>query len=168
MKLDNDLQKNIFISDLLWKFLIRLFIFNIILQQICSQTKSTIFSTKSVINTQLMHIFLVDDAARAAAEKQAESEAEKAAQQQQKRGIFEGMRLPNIIQRRLRRNNDIELGNGPNTRAGLASMETLDDSQKDIDKGSDVTDKAANGKEDDLETVKLDNSEVCYEKNITI
>lgn len=71
------------------------------------------------------------------------------------------MRLPNIIQKRLRRNNDIELGNGPNTRAGLASMETLDDSQKDIDKGSDVLDKAAtNGKEDDLETVKLDNSEV--------
>lgn len=43
-------------------------------------------------------------------------------------------------------------------------METLDDSQKDNEKGSDVVDKAINGKEDDLETVKLDNSEVTLIK----
>lgn len=57
-------------------------------------------------------------------------------------------------------NDDIELGNGPNNKANLASMETLDDSLKD------VTDSAIgaeiNGKkgDDGLENVKLDNGEV--------
>lgn len=54
---------------------------------------------------------------------------------------------------------DLELGNGPNNKAGLASMETLDDSLKDTDNGGkDVTDKVAIN-EDDLETVKLTDDE---------
>lgn len=66
--------------------------------------------------------------------------------------------LPNIIPKRLRSNNqqteDLELGNGPNNKAGLASMETLDDSIKDNDTNKDVTDKAALP-DDALETVKV-------------
>lgn len=66
--------------------------------------------------------------------------------------------MPNIIPKRLRSNNqqteDLELGNGPNNKAGLASMETLDDSIKDNDTNKDVTDKAALPDEG-LETVKV-------------
>lgn len=63
-------------------------------------------------------------------------------------------------------NDDIELGNGPNNKANLASMETLDDSLKDVDT-KDTPDSAigaeidGKGKGDDgLENVKLDNGEV--------
>lgn len=70
-------------------------------------------------------------------------------------------KLPNIIPKRLRSNNqqteDLELGNGPNNKAGLASMETLDDSIKDNDTNKDVTDKAALN-EEGLETVKVSKS----------
>lgn len=66
--------------------------------------------------------------------------------------------LPNLIPKRLRSNNqqteDLELGNGPNNKAGLASMETLDDSIKDNDTNKDVTDKAVLPDEG-LETVKV-------------
>lgn len=66
--------------------------------------------------------------------------------------------LPNLIPKRLRSNNqqteDLELGNGPNNKAGLASMETLDDSIKDNDTNKDVTDKATIPDEG-LETVKV-------------
>lgn len=66
--------------------------------------------------------------------------------------------FPNLIPKRLRSNNqqteDLELGNGPNNKAGLASMETLDDSIKDNDTNKDVTDKAALPDEG-LETVKV-------------
>lgn len=66
--------------------------------------------------------------------------------------------LPNLIPKRLRSNTqqaeDLELGNGPNNKAGLASMETLDDSIKDNDTNKDVTDKAALPDEG-LETVKV-------------
>lgn len=53
--------------------------------------------------------------------------------------------LSAIIPKRFQRQqpDDIELGNGPQTRAGLASMETLDDSSKDPEK--DTVDKAAAG-----------------------
>lgn len=53
---------------------------------------------------------------------------------------------------------DVELGNGPNNKAGLASMETLDDSTKDLENGGrDQTDKAvvSPANDDGLETVKL-------------
>lgn len=62
-------------------------------------------------------------------------------------------------------NDDIELGNGPNNKANLASMETLDDSLKDVDT-KDTTDSAIgaeiDGKkgDDGLQNVKLDNGEV--------
>lgn len=64
--------------------------------------------------------------------------------------------LANMIPKRLRSgySHDLEGGNGPNTRAGLASMETLDDSQKD------VTDFAPVKGDDGMETVKLDGSDV--------
>lgn len=52
---------------------------------------------------------------------------------------------------------DLELGNGPNNKAGLASMETLDDSIKDTD-NKDVTDKATLPDEG-LETVKLNETD---------
>lgn len=58
------------------------------------------------------------------------------------------------------------MGNGPNTRAGLASVETLDDSQKDIDKagadpvgGGDAVDHAIPKSDDGMENIKLDNGE---------
>lgn len=78
------------------------------------------------------------------------------------------IRLPiaNIIPRKLRTSthaDDVELGNGPNNKAGLASMETLDDSIKDTENSKDVTDKAAIVHED-LETVKLTESDKEKEK----
>lgn len=64
--------------------------------------------------------------------------------------------LPNKLRSLKRsRNDDVEMGNGPNNKAGLASMETLDDSLKDTENGKDVTDKAAPAENDSLETVKL-------------
>lgn len=64
--------------------------------------------------------------------------------------------------KRFRSNNtqtdDVEMGNGPNNKAGLASMETLDDSIKDNEANKDVTDKATLP-DDGLETVKLNESE---------
>lgn len=56
----------------------------------------------------------------------------------QKKGLLNAIKLPqlsNIIPKRFKSNNadDIEMGNGPNNRAGLASMETLDDSLKDAE-----------------------------------
>lgn len=64
--------------------------------------------------------------------------------------------------KRFRSNNtqteDLEMGNGPNNKAGLASMETLDDSTKDNEANKDVTDKATLPA-DGLETVKLNESE---------
>lgn len=87
----------------------------------------------------------------------------------EKKSILSSIRLPhialsNLIPKRLRpgqrASEDLELGNGPRTKAGLASMETLDDSLKDTD-SKDQTDKAVNGKmaDEDLETVKLDDKE---------
>ena len=75
-----------------------------------------------------------------------------------KKGLLNAIRLPitNIIPKKLRPvngNRDVEMG-GPNNKAGLASMETLDDSLKDTDNGKDQTDKAARA-DDSLETVKL-------------
>lgn len=74
---------------------------------------------------------------------------------------FPAIHLPkisNIIPKRLRSSNqqseDLELGNGPNNKAGLASMETLDDSIKDNETNKDVTDRAALADEG-LETVKV-------------
>lgn len=70
-------------------------------------------------------------------------------------------KLSAIIPKRLRANNqqsdDLELG-GPNNKAGLASMETLDDSIKDNDTNKDVTDKATI-QDEGLETVKLNESD---------
>lgn len=70
-------------------------------------------------------------------------------------------KLSAIIPKRLRSSNqqtdDLELG-GPNNKAGLASMETLDDSIKDNETNKDVTDKATIPDET-LETVKLNESE---------
>lgn len=97
------------------------------------------------------------------------AEAEPAPEQApkaEKKSFLKGVKLPplgHLIPKRLRPStgpsDDLEMGNGPNNKAGLASMETLDDSQKDND-SKDQTDKA-NGKlaEDDLETVKLDDKE---------
>lgn len=83
-----------------------------------------------------------------------------------KKGLLNAIRLPitNIIPKKLRSvtgggraGEDLELGNGPNNKAGLASMETLDDSLKDTDNGKDVPDKVAIH-DDDLETVKLNDT----------
>lgn len=67
---------------------------------------------------------------------------------------------------------DVELGNGsnsggngPHNKAGLASMETLDDSLKDTDNGKDVTDKSATIKADDMETIKLTAAEAGADKD---
>lgn len=72
--------------------------------------------------------------------------------------------LPNLIPKRLRSNNqqteDLELGNGPNNKAGLASMETLDDSIKDNETNKDVTDRATIPDEG-LETVKVRDNQIC-------
>lgn len=95
--------------------------------------------------------------------------AEEAAPAAEKKSLLSNIRLPhitlsNLIPKRLRpgqqATEDLELGNGPNNKAGLASMETLDDSQKDND-SKDTTDKAVNGKtaDEDMETVKLDEKE---------
>lgn len=58
----------------------------------------------------------------------------------QKKGLLHAIRLPitNIIPKKLKsiNNDDVELGNGPNNKAGLASMETLDDSLKDTENGT--------------------------------
>lgn len=96
----------------------------------------------------------------------------------EKKSVLSNIRLPhitlsNLIPRRLRPGNraseDLEMGsNGPKTKAGLASMETLDDSLKDTD-SKDQTDKAAvatNGKmaDEDLETVKLEGEEKPKDK----
>lgn len=92
----------------------------------------------------------------------------------EKKSVLSNIRLPhislsNLIPRRLRPGNraseDLEMGNGPKTKAGLASMETLDDSLKDVD-SKDQTDKATNGKmaDADLETVKLDKDEKPKDK----
>lgn len=88
-----------------------------------------------------------------------------------KRSLLGNIRLPplaSIIPKRLRPGNrpsdDVELGNGPNNKAGLASMETLDDSIKDNDTNKDETDKAAIANGDDLETVKLNDTDKEKEK----
>lgn len=92
----------------------------------------------------------------------------------EKKSVLSNIRLPhislsNLIPRRLRPGNraseDLEMGNGPKTKAGLASMETLDDSLKDVD-SKDQTDKAINGKmaDEDMETVKLDKDEKPKDK----
>ncbi|XP_063699428.1 neurotactin isoform X2 [Culicoides brevitarsis] len=57
-----------------------------------------------------------------------------------KQSLLETMKLStlgNLIPKRLKKSNqnDIELGDGLNNKAGLASMETLDDSQKDNSNG---------------------------------
>lgn len=82
-----------------------------------------------------------------------------------KKSLLTAIRLPiaNIIPRKLRsssqQNDDVELGNGPNNKAGLASMETLDDSIKDNENNKDVTDKATIIINEELETVKLNENE---------
>lgn len=107
-----------------------------------------------------------------APEKAAEAEAEAVANNPPKKSLLSNIRLPpiqlsNIIPKRLRPGNrqseDVELGNGPNNKAGLASMETLDDSIKDNDTNKDETDKAALAN-DDLETVKLNDTDKEKEK----
>lgn len=85
-----------------------------------------------------------------------------------KKSLFSNIRLPalsslsNIIPKRLRSSSrptdDVEMGNGPNNKAGLASMETLDDSTKDNEGNKDETDKATIN-EDDMETVKLNDTD---------
>lgn len=99
------------------------------------------------------------------AEKQPANDAETDAENPPpKKGLLNAIRLPiaNIIPKRLRSGNqqsdDVELGNGPHNKAGLASMETLDDSIKDTD-NKDVTDKAPAIQDEALETVKLNESE---------
>lgn len=87
-----------------------------------------------------------------------------------KKSLLNAIRLPIAsIPNKLRslkrhRDDDVELGNGPNNKAGLASMETLDDSLKDTENGKDVTDKAAAVENDSLETVKLTESNADGEK----
>lgn len=116
-------------------------------------------------------------------EKSAEADETAAAPPPPKKGLLNAIRLPiaNMIPKKLRPVNgsaaaaakndaqDVELGvsnagddsnntggGGPHNKAGLASMETLDDSLKDADtNGKDVTDKSATIKADDLETIKL-------------
>ncbi|KAJ6636695.1 Neurotactin [Pseudolycoriella hygida] len=89
-----------------------------------------------------------------------QDEKEGKADEPPKRCLLNAIRLPIAnLPRKLRsfrenRDEDVEMGNGPNNKAGLASMETLDDSLKDTD-GKDVTDKAAAVENDSLETVKL-------------
>lgn len=113
-----------------------------------------------------------DKAATEDAPKEGEEEAkpvEESAPAAEKKSVLSNIRLPhislsNLIPRRLRPGNraseDLEMGSGPKTKAGLASMETLDDSLKDTD-SKDQTDKAVNGKmaDEDMETVKLDEKE---------
>lgn len=88
----------------------------------------------------------------------------------QKNKFINAIRTPlaNLIPKRMKSgggNDDIELGNGPNNKANLASMETLDDSLKDVDT-KDTTDSAIGAEidckkgDDGLENVKLDNGEV--------
>ncbi|KAG4069577.1 hypothetical protein HA402_006943 [Bradysia odoriphaga] len=78
-----------------------------------------------------------------------------------KKSLLNAIRLPIAnIPKKLRslkgnRDADVEMGGGPNNKAGLASMETLDDSLKDTENGKDVTDKAIAVENDSLETVKI-------------
>lgn len=81
-----------------------------------------------------------------------------------KKNLLGAIKLPtlgNLIPKRLKKSSqdDIELGNGPNNKAGLASMETLDDSQKDSNgdaTNKDTTDKPVNTNvETKMETIKL-------------
>lgn len=81
-----------------------------------------------------------------------------------KKNLLGAIKLPtlgNLIPKRLKKSNqdDIELGNGPNNKAGLASMETLDDSQKDNNgdaTNKDTTDKPVTAiDESKMETIKL-------------
>lgn len=95
------------------------------------------------------------------------AENEQKPEKTQKRNLLANLpqihlpKLSAIIPKRLRANNqqsdDLELG-GPNNKAGLASMETLDDSIKDNDTNKDVTDKATI-QDEGLETVKLNESD---------
>lgn len=85
--------------------------------------------------------------------------------------MLNAIKLPiaNIIPKKLKPVNgvstdDVELGTGPKNRAGLASMETLDDSLKDND-GKDQTDKAVTAiSNDNLETIKLNETNEEKEK----
>lgn len=98
-------------------------------------------------------------------ENTAENEQKPASQKRNLLASLPSIHLPklsSIIPKRLRSANnqqcdDLELG-GPNNKAGLASMETLDDSIKDNDTNKDVTDKATITDEG-LETVKLNESD---------
>lgn len=112
--------------------------------------------------------------AEPASDEVAEKEVEKSNAENEeapppKRNILHAIRLQplvNLIPKRLRsstqQSDDVELGNGPHNRAGLASMETLDDSTKETDK--DVTDKAVGVNDPSLETVKLNDNEKDAEK----
>lgn len=88
-----------------------------------------------------------------------------------KRNLLGSIKLPtlgSLIPKRLRKGaaDDIELGNGPNNRAGLASMETLDDSLKDTEKDTVDKNNAVNNAtdEDKMETIKLTTEEKDAEK----
>uniref|UniRef100_A0A1B0CB37 Carboxylesterase type B domain-containing protein n=1 Tax=Lutzomyia longipalpis TaxID=7200 RepID=A0A1B0CB37_LUTLO len=105
-----------------------------------------------------------EDNEKVTIEEEATKDTAQPADQTQKRRLLNAIKLPqisNILPKRLRTgvaNADVELGNGPHNKAGLASMETLDDSTKDPE-SKDTTDRAAIAKptDEDLETVKLDN-----------
>lgn len=121
----------------------------------------------------MFFFFQIEAAADAGPEKEADkpSADEEPVGAPPKRGLLNAIRLPivNIIPKRLRSANqqsdDVELGNGPDNKAGLASMETLDDSIKETDNCKDVTDKAVGVNDPSLETVKLNESEKDAEKS---
>lgn len=136
--------------------------------------------TENNINKILIDFISVQDGTNGVNEKpavNADTELnDDAAAPPTKKGLLNAIRLPivNMIPKKLRPVNgsaidaeDVELGNGggPHNKAGLASMETLDDSLKDTENGKDVTDKSATIKADDMETIKLTAAEGGVDKD---
>nr|XP_040222964.2 neurotactin [Anopheles coluzzii]XP_040222965.2 neurotactin [Anopheles coluzzii]XP_040222966.2 neurotactin [Anopheles coluzzii] len=103
----------------------------------------------------------------AAEEKKPAAEGDEPEVQAPKKGLLEALRVPlaSIIPKRFKPvpggepDDDIELGKTPKNRAGLASMETLDDSLKDADTKDTVDAKGANGTDGEA-LVKPDDKEV--------
>ncbi|XP_055383502.1 neurotactin [Condylostylus longicornis] len=90
-------------------------------------------------------------------------------QQAPKKGLLNAIKLPiaNMIPKK-KTEDDVEMGTGPGTKAGLASMETLDDSLKDADtvdkvpiSNDDGVDKLKGSQEIKQNDDKANEDEVC-------
>lgn len=125
----------------------------------CEETNN-IFTHYCLFIIFFIIIFLEATAEAAAADGETNNTTNASDAPPQKRGLLNAIKLPiaNMIPRK-KTDDDVELGMG---KAGLASMETLDDSLKD----QDCVDKAParnNGTEDPAKLKKATSSEIKQE-----